>query len=66
MCPTTPLGLAANGGDWLPNAEVRRLLETYRPELIGRDDITTPGERREIALLLLLEERFSGPVAVAA
>lgn len=41
----------------IDDREVRRLLETYRPELIGRNDITTPGERREIAMMLLAEER---------
>jgi AAA domain len=45
----------------LPNNEVRRLLKTYRPELIGADDITTAAERRQIALLLLVEERMNHP-----
>ena len=41
----------------LPAAGVRRLLQVYRPDLIGRDDITTPHERREAAFLLALFER---------
>jgi hypothetical protein len=38
------------------NAEVRRLLKAYRPELVGRDDITTAEERRQLASLLKLRE----------
>jgi hypothetical protein len=40
----------------LPDEEVRRLLEQYRPELIGANHITTPAERREIASTLALYE----------
>lgn len=43
----------------LPDNEVRRLLEAHRPELIGRNDITTPDERREIAALEFQLERMA-------
>jgi hypothetical protein len=38
------------------NETLRRLLLTHRPELVGRQDITTLAERRQIALLYLREE----------
>lgn len=41
----------------LADGDVDRLLRTHRPELIGRDDITTPAERRQVATLLNLYER---------
>lgn len=41
----------------LPAPEVRRVLETYRPELVGAAHTTTPDERRSIAALLLAQER---------
>jgi hypothetical protein len=47
-------------GSHLPNAEVRRLLETYRPELLGRDDLLTKSERREVANTLALYEAAYG------
>lgn len=52
-------------GAGLPDGEVRRLLDRYRPELVGRNDLTTPDERREIANMLRLYERTQ-PIAVAA
>ena len=51
----------AVGKTHLPNNEVLRLLKAYRPELVGRDDITTAAERRQIATLLLVEERMNRP-----
>jgi hypothetical protein len=45
-------------GHWrAPDLQVRQLLQRYRPELIRRNDITTPNERREIALHHLARER---------
>lgn len=41
----------------LRNREVYRLLDSHRPELVGRDDITTQDERRSIAALHLAYER---------
>jgi hypothetical protein len=52
--------LAVTAGDQLPDAEVRRLLERYRPDVIGRDDILTRDERRSIAFQFALYERVQG------
>ena len=46
-------------GQHLRDAEVLRLLETYRPEVLGRDDLVTTAEQRELAALSLLHKRAS-------
>jgi hypothetical protein len=43
--------------DKVPATEILRQLETHRPELIGRADITTKNERRQIGTMLHLYER---------
>jgi hypothetical protein len=54
----TPRALVGTWGtSRLSNHDVLALLKAYRPELIGRDDITTADERRRIASLIRAYER---------
>ena len=41
----------------LPDSEIHRLLDTYNPRIIGRDDISTKSERYQLALLHFAAER---------
>jgi hypothetical protein len=51
-------------GRWrTDDLQVRELLQRHRPELIRRNDITTPSERREIALHHLAQERHGKALA---
>jgi hypothetical protein len=46
-------------GRWRPSdLQIRELLQRHRPELLCRDDITTPNERRTIALHHHALERY--------
>jgi 5S rRNA maturation endonuclease (ribonuclease M5) len=41
----------------LEDSEIRRLLDTHQPTIVGRDDITTRSERYQLALLHFTAER---------